>query len=91
MTSIHEAGAGAHEKTYQIIVNGRPRKWSDDKISYNDLVGLAYNNNPPTGQDVVITVTYSKGVDRDQGSLLPGDSVPVKSGMVFDVTATTRS
>ena len=91
MTSIQEAGAGAHEKTHQIIVNGRPRKWPDNEISYDDLVGLAYNNTPPTGADVVITVTYSRGVDRDQGSLLPGDSVPVKSGMVFDVTATTRS
>lgn len=61
------------------------------EISYSDLTGLAYNNNPPTVENVVITVTYSRGVDRDQGSLLPGGSVPVKSGMVFDVTATTRS
>lgn len=91
MTSLQDASAGSHATNHELIVNGRPKKWASDTISYSELLNLAYNNNPPTGDGVVITVTFSRGVDRAQGSLLPDKSVPVKSGMVFDATPTTRS
>ena len=54
-------------------------------------MNLAFNNEPPTGPNVVITVTYSKGEHPKDGSLLPGQSVKVKAGMVFNVTATDKS
>lgn len=91
MTISHDPSTSAREKTYEIVVNGRSKTWSEKEISYSDLVNLAYSNKPPTGDMVVITVTYSKGEDRQQGSLLPGDSVKVKDGMIFDVTGTVRS
>ena len=80
------------EKDITIIVNGRqkvvPRK---EELSFAELVALAFNNNPPTGPNVVITVTYSKGEDGKQGTLLEGQSVRIKDEMVFNVTATDKS
>jgi hypothetical protein len=80
-----------HDKTFTIIVNGRKREVTAVELSYEDVVNLAYDNDPPKGPNVVITVTYSKGEDDKQGTLLPGQDVKVKNGMVFNVKATDRS
>jgi hypothetical protein len=80
-----------HEKTVTIIVNGRPKEVTEKEITYEEIVNLAFDNNPPTGENVVITVTYSKGEGHKEGSLLPGDSVKVKDGMIFNVTPTDKS
>ena len=79
-----------HEQT--IIVDGTQHPWSEKEISYEQVVKLAYDNNPPTGENVLITVGYHRGHgDKPEGDLEPGQSVKVKDGMVFDVTATDRS
>lgn len=79
------------EKPTTIIVNGRPREVTDKEIAFEALVALAFNNSPPTGENIVITVTYSKGEDGKQGTLLPGQTVKVKKDMVVNVTATDKS
>jgi hypothetical protein len=79
------------EKTTTIIVNGRKKDVAAKKLAYEDVVNLAFDNNPPQGENIVITVTYSKGEDGKQGTLLPGKEVPIKDGMVFNVTATDKS
>ena len=79
-----------HERL-KVVVNGRPKEVTEKELTFKEVVDLAYNNDPPRGPDVVITVTYSKGIDGAQGSLLPGQSVNVKSGMVFNVKATDKS
>lgn len=80
------------EKTVTIIVNGRQRSWPKNAdISYEQLIGLAFEN-PPTGDDVQITVQYTRGEGhKPSGTLVENQSVKVKDGMVFDVTATNRS
>ena len=80
-----------HDKVFTIIVNGRQKTVTGKDISFEELVALAFNNNPPTGENVVITVTFSKGEDAKQGTLLPGDTVKIKEDMVFNVTATNKS
>lgn len=78
----------------EIIVNGRPKPWDAPQISFDELVHLAYPNPPPPppGSVVVYTITYTKGPhSHPQGTLLEGQSVPVKGGMVFDVVRTIRS
>jgi Multiubiquitin len=84
---------GEEEKKHTtIIVDGTEHKWAEKEISYEQVVNLAYDNNPPTGENVLITVGYRKGPhDKHEGDLDPGESVKVKSGMIFDVTATDRS
>lgn len=80
-----------HEKVFTIIVNGRKRTVNSRELTYEDVVNLAYDNNPPVGENVVITVTYSRGDNDSAGSLLAGQEVKVKEGMVFNVKATDRS
>lgn len=85
MTTEHE------HKEVTIIVNGRPKKVAKEELTFDEIVALAFAT-PPTGPNVVITVTYHRGHgDKPEGSLLQGGSVKVKDGMVFDVTATDKS
>ena len=74
-----------------IIIDGTPFEVPRRPISYEQVVNYAFDNNPPTGPDVVITVNFSRGVDGREGSLLPGKDVEVKAGMVFNVKATDKS
>lgn len=80
-----------HDKRITIIVNGRKKEVAAKELSYTDIVNLAYDNNPPTGPNIVITVTYKKGEGDKQGTLLPGDTIKIKDGMIFNVTATDKS
>lgn len=78
-----------HKKTVTIIVNGRPKEVEKDEITYADVVALA---GVQTGPDTEVTVTYSKGEDKKpKGSLVAGESVKAKDGMIFNVTATNKS
>ena len=75
-----------------IIVNGRKKSVTERELTFEQIVLIAYNDHPPTGPNLVFTVTYRKGEDhKPAGSLLPGQSVKVKDGMIFDVTVTDKS
>lgn len=77
-------------KKYEIIVNGRPKPWNEDTISNSQVVNLAFP--PPHGPNEIFTVQYSRGPrENPQGTLVEGQTVKVKSGMVFDVTRTDKS
>ncbi len=80
-----------HNKEFTIIVNGREKKVTTKEISFDEVVALAFNP-PPTGENIIFTVTYRKG-DRDkpEGTLVEGGMVKVKDGMIFNVTATDKS
>lgn len=80
-----------HDKSLTIIVNGRKREVTAKELSFEEIVNLAFDNNPPTGPNVLITVTYSKGEHDKQGTLLPGNSVKIKEGMIFNVIPTDKS
>lgn len=74
-----------------IVVNGRRKTVTAKRLTFEDIVALAYDD-PPTGPNVVITVTYRRGDrHRPEGTLLPGESVRVHDGMIFNVTATDKS
>ena len=78
------------EKKVVIIVDGTPKTWMEDRISYWQIVDLRY---PPPHKDTeLFTVQYSRGPkENPQGTLVSGESVEVKNGMVFDVTRTDKS
>ncbi len=77
--------------TYTIVVNGRQQSITATELSYDQVVRLAYPN-PPTGPDVLISVTYRRGTgNKPEGTLSPGQSVRLKDGMIFDVVVTNRS
>lgn len=48
MSDMKSAEAPGHTKTYSIIVNGRPREVSDHKLTYLQVVQLAYHGEVPT-------------------------------------------
>jgi len=77
--------------TVNIFVNARQKTVEKDEISFDEIIRLAYDN-PPTGPNWVFTVTYHRGHgNKPEGSLRASESVKVKDGMVFDVTATDKS
>jgi hypothetical protein len=88
--SADDKTEGKH--TFDIIVNGRPRAWAEKEITFEQVVALAFDSPPQTG-DTVFSVTYRKGGNehRPEGIMVEGDSVKVKDGTIFNVTATNRS
>lgn len=78
-----------HQKGTLIVVNGRQMETYEKKLSFEEIVRLALNEYNPS-DTTVYTVTYSKD-SHDKGMLVPGDNIPVRKGLVFNVTKTTRS
>lgn len=76
----------------EIIVNGRPREVGDKELTFEQVVALAFDS-PPHGGDTIFSVTYRKGGNeqRPEGIMVEGDSVKVKKGTTFNVSATNRS
>jgi hypothetical protein len=75
----------------QIIVNGRKKPWTEEKISYEELVKIANLPLPP-GPNPGFTITYHDGPrDHPDGTLTAGHSVKVVDCMVFNVTPTNQS
>jgi hypothetical protein len=82
--------AKASKKEVTIIVNAREHRVSKEELPFDEIV--AFYENPPVGSNVYFTVTYRRGHGlKPEGSLVPGESVRVKDGMIFVVTATDRS
>ena len=80
------------QKTVIIIVNTREKTVEKNKdITFEEVVALAYDGNPPSGPYLEFTVMYRRGHGNKDGSLVAGQGVKVKDGMVFSVSATDRS
>lgn len=93
MTSTDTAAAEAQSRQeYTIIVDGQPKDVPSKKVSYEQVVELAY---PGQGTDpqYTFTVTYRHSEEaKHDGTLVPGKTVTVKKeGTVFNVTRTTKS
>ena len=83
--------------TVTIVVNGREKVMpsselsSDGEISFEQVVSLAFDP-PPSGPDIVFTVSYRNGGGRPpDGRLVAGRSVKVHDGTVFNVSFTDKS
>lgn len=78
-------------KEFTIIVNARPHIRKEEKITFEQLITLAfgtYEDNPNKGY----TVTYSRGCEpKPEGTMVKNSSVCIKNKMIFDVTATDKS
>ncbi len=74
-----------------LIVNTREKPWYEKKISYEEVVILAFGSYS-SDENVVYTVTYSKGPESKlEGSLVKGQEVHVKDGMIFNVRQSNKS
>jgi len=87
--SENKKGDRSH-KEVTIIVNGREKKVAKDEILFAEVVALAFDT--PPANDTLYTVTYKRGYgNKSEGTLVEGQSVKVKDGMIFNVTATNKS
>jgi hypothetical protein len=78
-----------HEFT--LIVNGKPKSWTERAITFEQVVRLAYVNYDPN-PNKVYTVTYDRGPhENPEGLMVKGDKVLVKDKMIFNVTCTDKS
>jgi hypothetical protein len=78
-------------KTVTIIVNTRSHMVEkNEEISFKEVVALACPN-VPTGENVGFTVMYQRAQGNKDGTLVAGQAVKVKDGMIFDVTPTDCS
>lgn len=91
MNESQENKHDGHDKEYTIIVNARPKVVTKKELSFAEIVALAFDN-PPQGENIVITVTYRRGEgNKPEGSLVEGETVKIKEGMIFNVAATDKS
>jgi hypothetical protein len=87
----HVRSRRAEPRNVTILVNARRREVKAGRISFEELIALAFPV-PPSGPQVSFTVSYRKGPPaRPEGSLLPSQFVNVVEGMTFHVTATDKS
>jgi hypothetical protein len=83
---------GGHHDDLSIRVNTERTDWDRTTITFEQVVSIAYDGNPPTGDSWVFDVDYRKGPKANpQGILERGQSVEVCDGMLFDVTGTDNS
>lgn len=88
---MSEENEGAHKHSYTVVVNGQQKTVETDELTFDQVVALAFDP-VPSGPNVMFTVTYRRGHgEKPEGTLTEGESVKVKEGMIFDVTATDKS
>ena len=80
------------EKTVTIIVNGRrhevPKK---EELTFAEVVDIAFPGQTQGGF-ICFTVTFKRGPGgKREGTLVEGEAVKVKDGMIFNVTRTDKS
>jgi hypothetical protein len=79
------------EKQKTIVVNGEQKVVTADELSFDQIVDLAFDPSQ-RGPQIEFTVDYRKGDDKKpKGSLVQGQTVKIKDGMIFDVTRTDKS
>lgn len=87
----HKTEGNGQDKTYNIVVNGRPKTVVTKELTFATVIALAFDN-PSTGENTIFTITYRRGNgDKPEGSMVEGDTVKIKEGMIFNVTATDKS
>ena len=78
-------------KEVTVVFNGRPRVVPKEHLSFEEVIAYSFDT-PPSGDGVQFTIQFTRGHSgKPNGTLLEGESVKVKDGMEFDVTATNRS
>ena len=89
--AIEELEHAKQHHEHWMVVNGHRKVICADRVSFEELVKLAFPI-PPPGVDVQYTVQFNRGPEHNpSGTLIEGQSVKIRNGMEFDVTPTNRS
>ncbi len=80
-----------HDMEVTIVVNGREKTVEKGDLTFDQLVALAFDD-PPSGELICFTITFRRGHgNKPEGTLSEGETVKMKDGMIFNVTATDKS
>jgi hypothetical protein len=86
-----EPAQHGHRHEYKIVVNARERTVDHDELSFDEIVGLAFDP-VPTGPNVVFSIGFRHAAQHPSAGTVPvGGTVTIKNGTVFNVTATDKS
>jgi hypothetical protein len=78
-----------HHRDFSIIVNGQKKTVKTRRVSFEQVVKLAFD---PVPANSIFTVTYFNAAHDREGSLKAGQKVFIKpEGTVFSVTETGQS
>lgn len=78
-------------QTFRIYVNGEEKLVTTKRETFDQIVALAFPVRP-TGPNVLFSIGYEDGPRANPvGTLMPGHSVKLKEGMIFNVSATDKS
>ena len=79
------------KKEITVIINGTPETVTEKELTFAEIVELAYGH-PPEGGFIVYSITYERGDgNKPEGSIVEGDTLKLKGGMLINVTRTDKS
>ncbi len=90
--AVEELELAEYDKDLRIIVNGRRKEVHKRRLTFAEVVRLAFPD-APTSDSIIYTVAYRNGGNErhPEGTIVAGESVRIKDGTIFDVTATDKS
>ena len=72
-----------------ITVNGSNWNIGGDELTYEEVTDLAFASTNTSVPRSEMTVSFGGGIyPQHEGTLVPGESVPIQDGMDFDVVFT---
>ena len=87
----HEGNVHEPLKSNTVIINGRPKEVVAKELGFTDIVRLAFDD-AVFNSTTIYTITFKRGHgDKPEGSLVEGESIKVKDGMIFNVARTDKS
>lgn len=87
----HDGTRRPPEKPITIIINGRPRSVTAKELTFAEVVRLAFED-AVFNDATIYTVTFKRGGgNKPEGTLVEGESVKIKDGMIFNVARTDKS
>jgi hypothetical protein len=90
VTMTPEPERPEHELKITIFVNTKKKEVEKKILTFAEVIELAQPL--PSGPNYEYTVDYRKAAgEKHKGELLPGETVDIKDGTIFDVTATDKS
>lgn len=90
--AVEELKDAEHDRDFWIVVNGHRKEVHKRRLTFEEIVRLAFPEAPPSDK-IIYTVAYRNGGNpgHPEGTLVAGESVRIKDGTIFDVTATDKS
>ena len=80
-----------HEHGIPVVINGQQKTAPSEVLTYEQVVDLAFDGHPPTGENILIVVTYRRAPGEGYKTLVAGGKVEIKKGEMFNVTPTDKS